>query len=204
MNMQASGMQVSLIDECLNPAADTELFTDRQWLDALLRFEAALARAQAASGLIPASAAEAIAQACASVELDRAAFVRRTQDTGAFGIGLVDPIKARLASQAPEALPYLHWGTTTQDAVDTAHALLTQSALAALLDTLEALVDTLCSLARTHAATPMLARSLLQPAQITSFGFKCAQSAAALQRSVDQLRAQAPHALCVQLGGAVG
>ncbi|HYG43756.1 MAG TPA: lyase family protein [Bordetella sp.] len=197
-------MMASLIDLSLSPAGDTELYSDRQWLQALLRFEAGLARAQAAVGLIPAAAATAIAQACASVELDRAQFIERARRTGAFGIGLVEPIKAWLADRAPDALPHLHWGTTTQDAVDTAHALLTRTALAAVLQELDGLDAALRALARTHAATPMMARSLLQPAQVTSFGFKCAQSAAAVQRSASQLRALAPHALCVQLGGAVG
>lgn len=204
MSDGAAAMQASLIDDSLNPAGDVALFTDAQWLDALLRFEAGLARAQAASGLIPAAAAAAIARACAAVQLDRTSFVERARHTGALGIGLVDPIKDRLSHQAPEALPYLHWGTTTQDAVDTAHALLTQTALAALLRELDGLDAALRTMARAHAATPIMARSLLQPAQITSFGLKCAQSAAALRRSTDQLRHLAPRALCVQLGGAVG
>lgn len=204
MNTGKPAMAASLIDQCLDPAGDTELFSDRQWLEALLRFEAGLAAAQAAAGLVPAAAAAAIAEACAAVELDRGDFIERARRTGAFGIGLVDPIRGFLAGQAPDALPYLHWGTTTQDAVDTAHAMLTKTALAALLDELQGLVAALRALAHAHAATPMMARSLLQPAQVTSFGFKCAQSAAALQRSASQLRALAPHALCVQLGGAVG
>lgn len=197
-------MLISLIDQSLNPAGDTELFTDGQWLQALLRFESALAQAQAAAGLIPQSAAAAIGDVCAHIELDRAQFIARSRRTGALGIGLVEPVQAALASHHPAALPYLHWGTTTQDAVDTAHALLTKAALNALLDELRGLAAALRTLARSHAATPMMARSLLQPAQITSFGLKCAQSAAALLRSVQQLHALAPQALCVQLGGAVG
>lgn len=204
MSTDKPAMAASLIDQCLDPAGDIGLFSDQQWLDALLRFEAALARAQASAGLVPASAAAAIARACASIELNRADFVERARGTGAFGIGLVDPIRAFLASHDPAALPCLHWGTTTQDAVDTAHAVLTKTALAALLDELQKLAAALRALAHAHAATPMMARSLLQPAQVTSFGFKCAQSAGALQRSANQLCTLAPHALCVQLGGAVG
>jgi len=197
-------MTVSLIEESLSPQGSAVLFTDAQWLDALLRFEAALARAQAACGLIPDSAATAITQACARVQLDRATFIARAQTTGALGIGLVDPLQAFLAEHAAEALPYLHWGTTTQDAVDTAHALLTQTALAALQQELTMLNTALLALARTHVRTPILARSLMQPAQVSSFGLKCAQSASAIQRSIEQLRQLSNQALCVQLGGAIG
>jgi len=197
-------MMASLIEESLTPNGSATLFTDTQWFDALLRFESGLARAQAACGLIPASAAAAISHACANVELERSAFIERAQRTGALGIGLVDPLRAFLAQHAKDAVPYLHWGTTTQDAVDTAHALLTKTALSALLQELTGLHAALRTLARTHARTPILARSLLQPAQVTSFGLKCAQSAGAIQRSIEQLRALSEHALCVQLGGAVG
>jgi 3-carboxy-cis,cis-muconate cycloisomerase len=88
--------------------------------------------------------------------------------------------------------------------VDTANALLTAHALQALQLELKGLQQSLLQMAHAHAATPVLGRSLLQPAQITSFGLKCAQSAAALGRSCAQLNQHATQALCVQLGGAVG
>src|SRR5690606_7304395 len=91
-----------------------------------------------------------------------------------------------LQRHAPEGLPWLHWGTTTQDVVDTANAMLTAHALEALQRQLKGLQQSLLHMAHEHAATPVLGRSLLQPAQITSFGLRAAQ------------------ALCVQLGGAVG
>src|SRR5690606_18953402 len=57
---------------------------------------------------------------------------------------------------------------------------------------------------RTHVRTPILARSLMQPAQVSSFGLKCAQSASEIQRSIERLRQLSDQALCVQLGGAIG
>lgn len=197
-------MSTSLLDDYLNPAGNIELFTDAQWLAALLRFESALAQAQADCGLLTRETAAAIVSACNALELDRERFAARARATGALGMALVEPLRDWLRREAPSALPGLHWGTTTQDAVDTAHALLTKNALNALLVELDALVAALRGLARRHVATPMLARSLMQPAQVTSFGLKCAQSAAALRRSAAQLRRLAPDALCVQLGGAVG
>lgn len=197
-------MSTSLLEDYLNPVGNTELFTDQQWWRALLRFESALAQAQAECGILAPDTAAAIKSACTKVEFDRERFTARARVTGALGMALVEPLREWLRREAPAALPGLHWGTTTQDAVDTAHALLTQDALQALLAELDALVQALRRMARRYAKTPMLARSLMQPAQLTTFGFKCAQSAWALQRSVDHLRQLAPSALCVQLGGAVG
>ena len=195
---------MTLVNDYLGPAGGGAWFSDAQWLQELLRFESGLARAQADCGLIPEPAAQAIASACEQAPLDRDRIAEQARASGALGLALVKPLQQWLQAHGPQGLPWLHWGATTQDAVDTASALLTQQALQALLAELQALVDALLNLAARHAATPMLARSLLQPAQITSFGLKCAQSAAALQRSIDQLSQLAPRALCVQLGGAVG
>ncbi|ABX33556.1 fumarate lyase [Delftia acidovorans SPH-1] len=195
---------MSLVKDYLGPADSGHWFADARWLDALLRFESALAQAQADCGLVPRPAAEAIARACAQAPLTCEGVVEQARASGALGLAVVRPLQQWLQAHAPEGLPWLHWGATTQDAVDTAQALLTQQALQALLAELDALQSALQALARTHAATPMLARSLLQPAQITSFGFKCAQSAAAVGRSIEQFERLATAALCVQLGGAVG
>jgi 3-carboxy-cis,cis-muconate cycloisomerase len=195
---------MSLVNDFLGPADGGTWFGDAQWIQALLRFESGLAQAQAECGLIPEAAARAIARACAQAPLERDALVEQARATGALGLAVVRPLQRWLQEHAPEGLAWLHWGATTQDAVDTALALLTRDALAALQAELGALQAALVALARKHAATPMLARSLLQPAQITSFGFKCAQSAAALGRSRQQLDQLAQQALCVQLGGAVG
>jgi len=197
-------LAMSLMHDYLRPLDADTLFTDAQWLAAMLGFESALAQAQAECGVIPQAAAEAIAQACAAVQLDREALVARARCSGAMGLAVLQPLQQWLRAHRPEGLDWLHWGSTTQDVVDTAQALLTRAALQALLAELAGLQECLTDLARRHAAMPMLARSLLQPAQVTSFGFKCAQSAAALQRCRAQLQAQAAQALCVQLGGAVG
>ncbi len=195
---------MSLMKDFLGPADGGTWFSDARCIEALLRFEAALAQAQAECGLIPAEAAQAIARACGQAPVQRDALVEQARTTGALGMAVVRPLQQWLRDHAPEGLAWLHWGATTQDAVDTAQALLTRDALVALQSELRALQSALVVLARTHAATPMLARSLMQPAQITSFGFKCAQSAAAIGRSIARLQAQAQASLCVQLGGAVG
>lgn len=193
-----------LMQDYLAPEADAAVFTDEQWLAALLAFESQLAQAQAECGLIPQPAADAVTRACDSVALDRAAFAEKARQTGAVGLALTRPLRQWLAAHAPQAQPWLHWGTTTQDAVDTAHAMLTRDALAQLQSALETLCGQLERLAREHVQTPMLARSLMQPAQVTSFGFKCAQMLAAFRRSRKALQSLSSSALCVQLGGAIG
>lgn len=195
---------MTVLADYLEPPDAGELFSDARWLTALVDFEVALAQAQADCGLIPRTAAEAIARAAAAVVIDPAAFTARARESGAIGVALVEPLQAWLRDHAAEALPWLHRGTTTQDAVDTANAVLTRHAVAAVRVELVALRERLQAIAGAHAATPILARSLMQPAQITTFGLKCAQAAAAVERSRRSLDRLADHALCTQLGGAVG
>lgn len=194
----------SIASAYLHPCPEPILFTDAQWIQAMLRFEAQLALAQAECGLIPELAAQAITTACAAIALDPIQLTTSARHTGALGMAVVAPLQQWLQQHKPDALPWLHWGTTTQDVVDTANALLTADALQHLQHELKGLQQQLCQLARQHANTPILGRSLLQPAQVTSFGLKCAQAAAALARSRRQLSHQAQLAICVQLGGAVG
>jgi 3-carboxy-cis,cis-muconate cycloisomerase len=98
----------------------------------------------------------------------------------------------------------VHWGSTSQDVIDTAMVLVTREALQLLDDGLHDLCAHLLALADTHLSTPVLARTLMQPAQVTSFGFKLTGWLAPLVRARARLRACATHALQLQLGGAVG
>ena len=83
-------------------------------------------------------------------------------------------------------------------------ALVTREAVALIEADLAKAAQALLQHAQQHAATPILARTLMQPASVTSFGLKCAGWAAPLVRSRARLAEAARRALQVQLGGAVG
>lgn len=180
------------------------LFGDAALCRAMLSFESTLAMAQVHEGVIPAAAGRAIAAVCASLELDPAALVEAGRHSGAMAVPLVAAIAQALQGTVPDAMRHLHYGATTQDVVDTAQVLMTRHACTRLLAELDACIGLLLPMARQHQCTPMLARTLLQPAQVTSWGLKCAQWAQPLQRSRDQLHTLSQHALVLQLGGAAG
>ncbi len=75
-------------------------------------------------------------------------------------------------------MAYTHFGSTSQDVIDTAMAQVTRNAMALVETDLSRAIDALFDHAAKHATTPMLARTLMQPASVTSFGFKCAGWAA--------------------------
>ena len=70
-------MAALVFEEFLSTPQVLEVFGQRSFVQAMLDFEAALARAQAAEGLMPPAAAEAIAAACDAGRLDMAAIVAR-------------------------------------------------------------------------------------------------------------------------------
>ena len=90
------------------------------------------------------------------------------------------PRRSRAAT--PAAPRWVHWGSTSQDVIDTAMVLVTRRALALVDADLGASIGPLLALAQRHVATPVLGRTLMQPAQVVSFGFKVVGWAAPLVR----------------------
>lgn len=195
---------MSAFDGFLVPREFAELFDAPAIVQAMFDFEAALARAQAAEGLIPASAAQAIAGLCRAELHDLPALVAASGRAGSLAIPLVAELKKTVALFDAAAAGFVHHGSTSQDAIDTALALATRRALVLIDAELDRLCESLLALAEAHAATPVLARTLMQPAAVTSFGLKCTNWLAPLLRSRQRLREAAAQGLALQLGGAIG
>lgn len=197
-------MSVALFDSFLSSPEMVAVFDDGAMLQAMFDFERALAEAQAAHGTIPDSAARAIAGVCKASLYDIPALVRAGRRAGSLAIPLVKELTAAVALYDAQASSFVHRGSTSQDVIDSAMVLVTREALALLERDLGRLVEALLALAERHLDTPVLARTLMQPAQVSSFGLKAAQWAAPLVRSRTRLRMAARDALQLQLGGAVG
>ena len=197
-------MSASIFDSFLTTPDMIAAFDDEAVVQGMLAFEAALARAQAAEGLIPLSAASAIGAVCKAQLYDIPALVRAGRKAGALAIPLVKELQKTVALYDADAARHVHWGSTSQDVIDTAMVLVTREALRLLDDGLQELTGHLLRLAQDNLSTPVLARTLMQPAQVTSLGFKAAGWLAPLVRARAQLRAAAARALQLQLGGAVG
>ena len=195
---------VSPFEGFLSTAEMGEVFGQESIVQAMLDFEAALARAQGEVGMIPAFAAEEIARHCRAEFFDAGAIVADSRSAGSLAIPLVKRLTERVAAHDAEAGRYVHWGSTSQDVVDTAMVLATGRALALIEVDLAALIRSLVSLYERHGDAPILARTLMQPAQVVSVGLKLAAWAAPLARARERLAAAAKNALHLQFGGAVG
>ena len=193
-----------IFDRFLASPEVMQVLDERAYVQAMLDFEAALARAQAAAGAFPPRAAEAIAAACDARQFDPAALAIEGGRVGTVAIPLVKALTAAVARVDADAALVVHWGGTTQDVLDTAQVLVTRRALALVDRDLSLLIPALLKLAGEHGDAPMLGRTLMQPAQVTSLGFKLAGWVAPLVRAQARVRAAGGAALQLQLGGAVG
>jgi 3-carboxy-cis,cis-muconate cycloisomerase len=197
-------MSSNLVDSLATTDALTDIFSNASILDAMLRVEVGLAQVEARAGLIPMTAAEAIA-ACGRRELyDAASIARTARESGTPTIPLVGALRERVGARDPDAAVFVHWGATSQDVADSALILLLSRAYEVLARDHQRLDGALRRLSDAHAQTVMLARTLLQPAPPITFGLKVAGWSAALGRGWTRLSRAGNEGLILQCGGASG
>jgi len=193
-----------LLDDLFYSRSVEPFFTDAAYVQSMLDFEAALARAEAKSGLIPATAASVISANCRAEHFDLDALAVAVPASANMAIPLIKQLTQLVAKHNTEAARFIHWGATSQDVIDTGLILQLRSASNVVLSELDALCDTLSTLADKHRNTPVVARTLLQQALPTSFGLVLAGWLDALLRHRDRLLSLNERAFVLQFGGAVG
>ncbi|SDR90671.1 3-carboxy-cis,cis-muconate cycloisomerase [Bradyrhizobium canariense] len=193
-----------LLAPVLSSAAMRAVCDDMAYLQHMLDFEAALARAEATIGIIPTSAAGPITSACQAAAFDLGALAEAATTSGNLAIPLVKALTAAVARTDAEAARYIHWGATSQDVIDTAGMLTLRAAIDALLADIDRAITGFARLARQHRHTPVVGRTWLQHALPMPFGLKLAEYAAALDRSRTRLRRSRSEGPALQFGGAAG
>jgi 3-carboxy-cis,cis-muconate cycloisomerase len=193
-----------LLAPMLSSAAMRAVCDNVAYLQHMLDFEAALARAEAATGMIPAGAVAPIEKACKAALFDLAALAEAATRSGNLAIPLVKALTTAVAKADADAARYVHWGATSQDVIDTAGMLTLRAAIEALLSDIDRAIAGFSKLARKHRDTPMVARTWLQHALPMPFGLKLAEYAAALHRSRARLQRLRGDGLALQFGGAAG
>lgn len=177
------------------------VFADAATLRHALAFEAELARAEAAEGLIDTAGAEVVAALCARIVINPAELAAEAALAGTLAI----PLVARLRAALPEApAKALHKGATSQDVADTVLSCQIRAASALLDADLRRTVTALAALAQRHATTPAIGRTLLQDALPIGFGLRIAHWQAGIAEAADRLRREVEAGATLQFGGAAG
>lgn len=195
---------MSLLDPLFRWDVLEELFSDRARLRGMLDFEAALARSESSLGIIPKGAAAAITAKCRANLIDTASLASAAARAGNLAIPLVKQLTELVAKDDPEAARYVHWGATSQDAIDTGFILQLKPALHKIDSELNRIAGSLAALAKKHRATPLPARTWMQQALPTTFGFIVAGWLDAILRHRKRLQETSQRAITLQFGGAAG
>src|SRR6202051_1251371 len=199
-------MPTSMIDSAVfrdifSTESMRRLLSDGNRVQKYLDFEAALARAQARSGIIPQEAADEIVKHCNVAEIDFAKLKTATERIGYPVLPVVQQLVALCRDGLGE---WCHWGATTQDITDSATVMQIREALDLIEADLDTIADALAGLARKYRNTPMAGRSNLQQAVPITFGYKMATVLAAFERHRQRLKELRPRLLVGEFGGAAG
>lgn len=178
-----------------------EIFSDEKRLQYQLDFEAAVAKAQSEIGMVPADAAQDIGRVAKSgkVTLARVAEleVASEHDTAA----LVEAISELVGNKAK---PWVHYGLTSNDVVDTSTCMQMRDAFTIIESKVANLASVLAGRASEFRDVPSVGRTHGQHASIISFGLKFAVWAAEMARHVDRIEEGKKRFLLCKTRGVVG
>lgn len=197
-------MPSPLLSPLFGSPAMEAAWSERAGIAAMLAFEAALAAAEAEAGVIPATAAGPIARACEAAAVDAARLAEEAGLAGNTAIPLVRMLTAEVAESDLEAAKWVHYGATSQDAMDTGLVLQLREAFKLIGADLSRAMAAAATLAKAHRDTPMAGRTWLQQALPVTFGLKAAGTLDALMRHAGRLAEARPRLLVLQFGGAAG
>ena len=178
------------------------LWTDENKYRCWLQVEAAASAVLAEDGVIPASAAKAIATK-ATVSAARVLEIESEvkHDVIAFTTAVAESLKA----QGLEAESrWLHYGLTSNDIVDTAQALQIKEASKLLTDGIAGLIAVLKRRAIEFKHTPTIGRTHGIHAEPTTFGLKLLNWYTEMERNAARFGAAAEDMRVGKLSGAVG
>ena len=167
-----------------------------------LQVESAASNVLAEDGIIPASAAEAIATK-ASVSADRVRDIEAEvkHDVIAFTTAVAESLHAHGLGDESR---WLHYGLTSNDVVDTAQALQIKEASAIIREGIVGFLEVLKRRALEFKHTPTIGRTHGINAEPTTFGLKLLNWYAEMQRNLVRFDAAAEDMRVGKLSGAVG
>jgi adenylosuccinate lyase len=173
------------------------VWTEEAKLKKLLQVEAALARAEAAVGLIPEKDAETIAACMGKVDVER---VRQIEDEISHDMMAV---VLAYAEQCGDPGQWIHYGATSNDILDTGLALQLKDAMDILEEKLHRLKFALLEKADKTKTLVTAGRTHGQLA-VTTYGLRFAIWAMEVARHEERLRQMRTRVAVGQMSGAVG
>ena len=170
-------------------------------LAALLRFEAALAVAEAAEGVIPDEAARSIAECCSTFIPDTTAL---RDGTARDGVAMPELVRQLRKAVGPEHGGHVHYGATSQDAIDSGLIVRLSPVVDILLHRLDSVADGLARLDDAFGGRSLMGRTRMQAAVSIKVRDRISSWREPLLRHRARLEESKKALLVVQFGGAAG
>src|SRR5690606_18162376 len=178
-----------------------EIFSDEARLQAWIKTEIALAKAQVTLGIIPEGTDTAIEQA-ADINKMNLEEIKSDLDRDGFPILPFDKQLNKLCGA--ETARWVHYGATTQDILDTGMVLQMKDGFALIEEDLSAIIKATAKLATNHSKTVMAGRTFQQLAAPITFGYKAGVWLDEMLRHQERLDQVKERVFVGQCAGAVG
>ena len=178
-----------------------EIFSEQKKIDYQLEIEGAAAVSQSEIGLIPKSVGKKILKAATSgkitVKRIKQLEAKSDHDTAA----LVESLSEKCAK---DARPWIHYGLTSNDLVDTSNSMQMRDALSIIQPKVAKIASILAKRAVQYSKVPAVGRTHGQHASIISFGLKFANWAAEMAKHVERIEQIKERILVCKTLGVVG
>lgn len=191
----------SMFSKYLSDDVLAQICCEEQLIQHILHVEIALAKAQAALDIIPKAAALVIEEKLQEIKISPADLAAGTLQNGVPVISILALVKEQLPATAKN---YLHYGATSQDAMDTAQVLMIKDAAGLIEEKVNTLIQNLTQLLKLYGENACMAHTRGQQAIPITFGVKINAWLQPLQRQQQRLQEIKKRLLTVQLGGAAG
>ena len=199
--MSVSPFDHPLLGGLLGDEEAAHCFSVEAEIAAMVRFEVALAQAEAEEGVIPAEAADAITTALSAANFDMAAL---RQGTARDGVVVPEFVRQLREMVGEEHGGSVHFGATSQDVIDTSLARRLVELMAILGGRLDRLVEALSDLEERQGGVETMAHTRMQAALPVAASRKIRSWREPLLRHRDRISVLENDIAILHFGGAVG
>ena len=178
-----------------------EIFSEQKKVDYQLEIEGAAAISQSEINMIPKKAGKIIFKAALSGKITAKRIKQLEAKSDHDTAALVESLSERCTK---EARPWIHYGLTSNDLVDTSNSMQMRDALQIIKPKVAKIASILAKKAIDYEGIPAVGRTHGQHASIISFGLKFANWAAEMAKHIERLEEIKRRILICKTLGVVG
>ena len=178
-----------------------EVFSEQKKVDYQLEIEGSAALAQSEIGLIPKKVGKNVFKVATSGKITAKRIKQLEAKSDHDTAALVESLSEKCAK---DERPWIHYGLTSNDLVDTSNSMQMRDALKIIEPKVAKLALILSEKAMSHSNIPAVGRTHGQHASIISFGLKFANWAAEMAKHVERIEEMKKRILICKTLGVVG